>query len=84
MYQLIACQTSSRKVKVISPLCDLYDYEPEVKIISKLTPATEEVIEEGIEDPAEIFRNNSEQTYATVDEGMNGMNELELNEILTN
>ena len=25
MYRLIACQTTSRKVMVILPLCDLYD-----------------------------------------------------------
>ena len=86
MYRLIACQTSSRKVLVILPLCDLYDHGTEVNVISELTPTSEvEVIEEGIEDPAEIFRNISEQTYATV-HGMevNGMSELELNEIMTN
>ena len=31
MYRLIACQTTSRKVMVILPLCDLYDYGTEVK-----------------------------------------------------
>ena len=68
---------------VILPLCDLYDYESEVRIISELAPASEmEVIEEGIEDSC---RDISEQTYATVHgvEG-NGVTELELNEIMTN
>ena len=86
MYRLIAYQTTSRKVMVILPLCDLYDYGTEVNVISELTPTSEEeVIEEGIEDPAEFFRNNSEQTYATVHEmEVNGMSELKLNEIMTN
>ena len=86
MYRLIACQTTSRKVMVILPLCDLYDYGTEVNVISELTPTSEEeVIEEGIEDPAEIFKNIPEQTYATV-HGMevNVMTELELNGIMTN
>ena len=80
MYRLIACQTTSRKVMVILPLCDLYDYGTEVNVISELLPASEEeVIEEGVEDIS------TEQTYATV-HGMevNGMTELELNEIMTN
>ena len=84
MYRLIACQTTSRKVMVILSLCDLYDYGTEVNVISELTSTSEEeVIEEGIEDI-------SEQTYATV-HGMkfssipcevNGMSELEMNEIM--
>ena len=71
---------------VILPLCDLYDYGTEVNVISEITSASEEeVIEERIEDPAEIFKSVSEQTYATV-HGMevNGMSELEMNEIMTN
>ena len=65
---------------VILPLCDLYDYGTEVNVISELAPTSEEeVIEEGVEDIS------TEQTYATV-HGMevNGMTELELNEIMTN
>ena len=65
---------------VILPLCDLYYYGTEVNIISKLTSTSEEeVIEEGVEDIS------AEQTYATV-HGMdvNGMSELEVNEIMTN
>ena len=80
MYRSIACQTTSRKVMVILPLCDLNDYGKEVNVISKLTPPSkEEVIEEGVEDIS------TEQTYATV-HGMevNGMSELELDEIMTN
>ena len=81
MYRLIAYQTTSRKVMVILPLCDLYDYGTEVNVISELSPTSEEeeVIEEGVEDIS------TEQTYATV-HGMevNGMTELELNEIMTN
>ena len=80
MYRLIACQTTSRKVMVILPLCDLYDYGTEVNVISELTPTSEEeVIEEGVEDIS------TEQTYATV-HGMevNGMSRLEMNEIMTN
>ena len=81
MYRLIACQTTSRKVMVILPLCDLYDYGTEVNVISELTSTSEEeeVIEEGGEDIS------TEQTYATL-HGMkvNGMTELELNEIMTN
>ena len=51
MYRLIECQTTSRKVMVILPLCDLYDYGTEVNVISELTSASEEeVIEDGIED----------------------------------
>ena len=51
IYRLIACQTTSRKVMVILPLCDLYDYGPEVNIISELSPTSEEeVIKEGVED----------------------------------
>ena len=61
MYRLIACQTTSRKVMVILPLCDLYDYGTEVNVILELTSTSEEeVIEEGIED------SSAEQTYATV------------------
>ena len=61
MYRLIACQTTSRKVMVILPLCDLYHYGKEVNVISELLPASkEEVIEEGVEDIS------TEQTYATV------------------
>ena len=61
MYRLIACQITSRKVMVMLPLCDLYDYGTEVNVISELTSTSEkeEVIEEGVEDIAE-------QTYATV------------------
>ena len=88
MYRLIACQTTSRKVMVILPLCDLYDYGTEVNVISEMTSTSEEeeVIEEGVEDIS------TEQTYATV-HGMkftsipcdvNGMSELEMNEIMTN
>ena len=81
MYRLIACQTTSRKVMVILPLCDLYDYGTEVNVISELTFASEKenVIEEGVEDIS------TEQTYATV-HGMevNGMSELEVNEMMTN
>ena len=65
---------------VILPLCDLCDYGTEVNVISELVPASEEeVIEEGVEDIS------TEQTYATV-HGMevNGMSELEMNEIMTN
>ena len=65
---------------VILPLCDLYDYRTEVNVISELTSTSEEdVIEEGVEDIS------TEQTYATV-HGMevNGMSELEMNEIMTN
>ena len=79
MYRLIACQTTSRKVMVILPLCDLYDYGTEVNVISELTSTSEEeMVEEGIEDIS------TEQTYATV-HGMavNGMSELEVNEIMT-
>ena len=52
LYRLIACQTTSRKVMVILPLCDLYDYGTEVNVISELTSTSEEeeVIEEGVED----------------------------------
>ena len=80
VYRLIACQTTSRKVMVILPLCDLYDYETEVNVISDLTTSgKEDVIEEGIEDIS------TEQTYATVHGmGMDGMSELEMNEIMTN
>ena len=61
MYRLIACQTTSRKVMVILPLCDLYDYGTEVNVISELTTTSkEEVIEEGVEDIS------TEQTYVTV------------------
>ena len=80
MHRLIACQTTSKKVMVILPLFDLYYYGKEVNIISELLPASEvEVIEEGVEDIS------AEQTYATV-HGMevNGVSELELNEIMTN
>ena len=80
MYRLLACQTTSRKVMVILPLCDLYDYGTEVNIISELLSASKvKMIEEGAEDIS------TEQTYATV-HGMevNGMTELELNEIMTN
>ena len=51
MYRLIACQTTSRKVMVILPLCDLYDYRTwKVNVISELLPASEEdMIEEGVE-----------------------------------
>ena len=81
MYRLIACQTTSRKVMVILPLCDLYDYGTEVNVISELTSTSEEedVIEEGVEDIS------TEQTYATVHGvEVNGMSELEMNEIMTN
>ena len=80
MYRLIACQTTSRKVMVILPLCDLYDYGTEVNVISELTSASEEeVIEEGVEDIS------TEQTYATVNGiEMSGMSELEVNELMTN
>ena len=80
MYRLIACQTTSRKVMVILPLCDLYDYGTEVNVISELTTSEkEDVIEEGIEDIS------TEQTYAAVHEiGMNGMSELEMKELMTN
>ena len=62
MYRLIACQTTSRKVMVILPFCDLYNYGTEVNVISELTSASEEeeVIEEGVEDIS------TEQTNATV------------------
>ena len=51
----------------------------EVNVISELSPTSEEVNEERIEDTY------TGQTYATV-HGMevNGMTELELNEIMTN
>ena len=81
MYRLIACQTTSRKVMVILPLYDLYDYGTEVNVISELTFASEkeDVIEEGVEDIS------TEQTYATVNVvEVNGMSELEMNEIMTN
>ena len=80
MYRLIACQTTSRKVMVILPLCDLYDYGTEVNVISELTSTSEkEDVIEGVEDIS------TEQTYATVHGmEMNGMNELEMNEIMTN
>ena len=80
MYRLIACQTTSRKVMVILPLCDLYDYGTEVNVISELTSTSEEeVIEKGVEDIS------TEQTYATVHGmKMNGMSELEVNELITN
>ena len=79
MYRLIACQTTSRKVMVILQLCDLYDYGTEVNVISKLTSTSEEeeVVAEGVEGIS------AEQTYATIHE-MNGMSELEMNEIMTN
>ena len=49
MYRLIAYQTTSRKVMVILPLCDLCDYGTEVNVISELLSASEEeVIEEGV------------------------------------
>ena len=66
---------------VILPLCDLYDYGTEVNVISELTSTSEEedVIEEGVEDIS------TEQTYATVNVvKVNGMSELEMNEIITN
>ena len=65
---------------VILPLCDLYDYGTEVNVISELTSTSEEdVIEEGVEDIS------TEQTYATVNVvEVNGMSELEMNEIMTN
>ena len=80
MYILIACQTTSRKVMVILQLCDLYDYGTEVNVISELTSTSEEedVIEEGVEDIS------TEQTYGTVNVvEVNGMSELEMNEIMT-
>ena len=80
MYRLIAHQTTSRKVMVILPLCDLYDYGTEVNVISALSPTSEEEVnEERIEDTY------PGQAYATV-HGMevNGMTELELHEIITN
>ena len=75
MYRLITCQTSSRKVMVILPLRDLYDYEIEVASTSELTPASEGEMIEDI--PAE-------QTYATVHAEVNGLTELELSEMMTN
>ena len=80
MYSLIACQTTSRKVMVILPLCDLYDYGTEVNVISELSPTSEEEVnEERIEDTYTV------QTYATVHgTEVNGMTKLELNEIMTN
>ena len=81
MYRLIACQTTSRKVMVILPLCDLYDYGREVNVISELTSTSEkeDVIEEGVDDIS------TEQTYATVHVmEVNGMSEPEMNEIMTN
>ena len=66
MYRLIACQMSSRKVMVILPLYDLYDYD--IEVVS--TSETNEDM------PAE-------QTYATVHAEVNGMDELELSEIMT-
>ena len=64
---------------VILPLCDLYDYGTEVNVIPELTSTSKEEMIEGVEDIP------TEQTYATV-HGMevNGMTELELNEIMTN
>ena len=47
MCRLIACQTASKKVMVILPLCDLYDYGTEENVISDLTTSErEDVIEE--------------------------------------
>ena len=67
MYRLIACQTSSSKVMVNLPLCDLYDYGIEV------IESTSEIIEEVPTD----------QTYATVHATVNGMDEFELSDIMT-
>ena len=61
-------------------ICMTMEINMEVNIISELTSTSEEeVIEEGVED---IF---TEQIYATV-HGMevNGMSELEVNELMTN
>ena len=75
MYRLIACQTSCNKVMVILPLCDLYEYEIEVK--SNISEILEEV-------PTMIETDSTEHTYATVHAVMNGMDGIELNEIVTN
>ena len=51
----------------------------EVNVISELTSASEEEVIEGVEDIS------TEQTYATVHGmKMNGMSELEVNELMTN
>ena len=75
MYRLIACQTSCNKVMVILPLCDLYEYEIEVK--SNISEILEEV-------PTMIETDSTEHTYATVHAIMNGMDGIELNETITN
>ena len=52
----------------ILPPCDLYDYGIEV------IESTSEIIEE----------NPTDQTYATVHATVNGMDEVELSDIMTN
>ena len=74
MYRLIACQTSCNKVMVILPLCDLYEYEIEIK--SDISEILEKV-------PTMVETDSTEHTYATVHAVMNGMDGLELNEIET-
>ena len=78
MYRLITCQTSCNKVMVILPLCDLYEYEIEVK--SDISEILEEV-------PTMVKTESTEQAYAVVHaeqyEVTNGMDEIEMSEIET-
>ena len=77
MYRLIACQNLSRKVMVILPLCDLYEYEIEVVSTIEETTAEETTPKVNEEDPTD---QSMHALYAEV----NGMDELELSEIMTN